>query len=200
VTRKREGDTWVIEKVVEFENVKPMNVQCFNAISGEQLWESEKMKKGLTNLFPAGNNVIVCSGKSLYSLDVNTGKENYEIALGDDNIGLADIILDYNDQVVIVGEKGVSSRAKADGKLKGSSKFRKSNPLSYNGDYIYGDRMALYTVKSDYAVYDLKSMQYKKYDARKGASAYLSDDGSYLYVLESGSMLRKSKLMRMSIN
>jgi outer membrane protein assembly factor BamB len=199
VTRKREGDTWVIEKVVEFENVKPMNVQCFNAISGEQIWESDKMKKGLTNIFPSDNNIIVCSGKALYSMDVNTGKENYEIALGDDNIGLADIILDYNDQVVIVGEKGVSSRAKADGKFKGSSKFRKSNPLSYNGDYIYGDRMALYTVKSDYAVYDLKSMQYKKYDARKGATAYLSDDGSYLYVLESGSMLRKSKLMRMSI-
>ena len=200
VTRKREGDTWVIEKVVEFENVKPMNVQCFNAISGEQLWESDKMKKGLTNIFPSDNNIIVCSGKALYSIDINTGKENYEIALGDDNIGLADIILDYNDQVVIVGEKGVSSRAKADGKLKGSSKFRKSSPLSYNGDYIYGDRMALYTIKSDYAVYDLKSMQYKKYDARKGATAYLSDDGSYLYVLESGSLIRKSKLMRMSIN
>jgi hypothetical protein len=64
ITRRREGDTWVTEKVIEFENVKPMNVQCFNAISGEQLWESDKMKKGLTNLFPSGNNVIVCSGES----------------------------------------------------------------------------------------------------------------------------------------
>jgi outer membrane protein assembly factor BamB len=137
ITRKREGDTWVTERVIEFENVKPMNVQCFNAVTGEQLWESEKMKKGLTNLFPSENNLIVCSGKALYSLDINTGKENYEIELKEDNIGLADIILDYNDQVVIVGEKGVSSRTKTDGKLKGSSKFRKSNPLSYNGDYIY---------------------------------------------------------------
>lgn len=200
ITRKRETDgSYTIERVVEFENVKPMNVQCFNAVTGEQLWESEKMKKGLTNLFLSDKNIIVCSGKALYSMDINTGKENYEIELKEDNIGLADIILDYNDQVVIVGEKGVSSRVKADGKLKGSSKFRKSNPLSYNGDYIYGDRMALYTTKSDYAVYNLKNMAYKKYDARKGATAYLSDDGSYLYVLESGSMIRKSKFMRMSV-
>lgn len=200
VTRKREGDTWVTERVIEFENVKPMNVQCFNAISGEQLWESDKMKKGLTNLFPSGDNVIVCSGKALYSMDINTGKENYEVELKEDNIGLADIILDYNDKVVIVGEKGVSVRNKADAKLTNSSKFKKSNPLSYNGKYIYGDRMALYTVGSDFAVYDLKSVKYKRFDARKGATAYISSDGSYLYVFESGSMIRKSKFTRLSVN
>jgi outer membrane protein assembly factor BamB len=198
ITRRREGDYWVIEKVVEFENVKPMNVQCFNAITGEQLWESEKMKKGLTNLFPSEKNAIICSGKALYSLDVDTGKENYEIMLGDDNIGLADYIIDYNDQVLIIGEKGLSSRKKADGALVGASKYKKSVPLHYNNQYIYGDRLALYTKKSDFAVYNLKTMKYEKYDARKDASAYLSDDGSYLYVLESGSMIRKSKFMRMT--
>lgn len=185
-------------KVIEYENVKPMNVQSFNATTGEQVWESEKMKKGLTNLFTSGNNAIVCSGKSLYSLDVNTGKENYEIELKSDNIGLADLIIDYNDQVLVVGEKGLSSRKKSDGSLNGSSKYKKSVPLHYNGRFIYGDRMALYTVKSDFAVYNLKTMNYEKYDARKGASAYLSDDGSYLFVLESGSMIRKSKFMRMT--
>lgn len=200
VTRKREGDTWVTERVIEFENVKPMNVQCFNAISGEQIWESDKMKKGLTNLFPSGNNVIVCSGKALYSMDINSGKENFEIELKEDNIGLADIILDYNEQVVIVGEKGVSVRNKADAKLTNSSKFKKSNPLSYNGKYIYGDRMALYTTGSDFAVYDLKSVKYKRFDARKGATAYISSDGTYLYVFESGSLIRKSKFTRLSVN
>jgi len=199
ITRRREGDTWVIEKVIEFENVKPMNVQSFNAVTGEQLWESDKMKKGLTNLFPSGNNVIVCSGKALYSMDIDTGKENYEIELKEDNIGLADIILDYNDKVVIIGEKGVSLRDKADAKLTNSSKFKRSNPLSYNGKYIYGDRMALYTKGSDFAVYDLKSVKYKRFDARKGASAYISSDGSYLYVFESGSMIRKSKFTRLSV-
>lgn len=195
VTRTPDG---TVTKTIEYENIKPMNVQCFNAVTGEQLWESDKMKKGLTNLFPSENNVIVCSGKALYSIDINTGKENYEVELKEDNIGLADIILDYNDKVVIIGEKGVSLRNKADAKLTNSSKFKKSNPLSYNGEYIYGDRMALYTKGSDFAVYNLKTVNYKRFDARKGASAYISNDGAYLYVFESGGMIRKSKFTRLS--
>jgi outer membrane protein assembly factor BamB len=198
-TRNPDG-SYTVTRTVEFENVKPVNVQCFNAISGEQLWESEKMKKGITNLFPSGNNVIVCSGKALYSMDVNSGKENYEIELKADNIGLADIILDYNDEVVIIGEKGVSVRKQSDGALTGSSKFKKSAPLSYNGKFIYGDRMALYTAGSDFAVYNLKSVKYDRFDARKGASAYLSSDGGYLYVFESGGMIRKSKFTRLSVS
>lgn len=195
ITRTPDG---AVTKAIEYENIKPMNVQCFNAVTGEQLWESDKMKKGLTNLFPSENNLIVCSGKALYSMDINTGKENYEVELKEDNIGLADIILDYNDKVVIIGEKGVSLRNKADAKLTNSSKFKKSNPLSYNGDYIYGDRMALYTKGSDFAVYNLKTVNYKRFDARKGASAYISSDGAYLYVFESGGMIRKSKFTRLS--
>jgi outer membrane protein assembly factor BamB len=186
-------------EVVEFENVKPYNVQCFNAITGEQLWESEKMKKGLTNIFPSGNNIMVCSGKALYSMDLNTGKENYEKPLKEDNIGEADLIIDYHDQVIIIGEKGVSSRKKDDGSLTASSKFKRSTPLSHNNQIIYGDRsLALYTKNSDYAVYDLTTMKYKRFDARKGAEAFLADDGMALYVFESGSMIRKSKMTKLS--
>ena len=184
---------------VEMENVKPYNVQCFNAITGEQLWESEKMKRGLTNSFLSGNNVIICSGKALYSIDINTGKENYEKALKEDNIGDADLIVDYNDEVIILGEKGVSSRKKSDGSYTASSKFKRSTPISHNGQVVYGGKtLALYTTGSDYAVYDLKTVKYKRFDARKGADAYLSDDGLSLYVFESGGMLRKSKFTKLS--
>jgi outer membrane protein assembly factor BamB len=186
-------------RTVEMENVKPLNVQCFNAITGETLWQSEKMKKGLTNLFPSGDNLIVCSGKALYSMDINTGKENYEMPLKDDNIGLADLIIDYNDEVIILGEKGVSARKKSDGSLRASTKFKKSTPLILNGQIIYGGRtLALYTTSSDFAVYDLKTMKYKSFDAKKGASAYLADDGASLYVFESGGMMSKSRFTKLS--
>jgi hypothetical protein len=58
--------------------------------------------------------------------------------------------------------------------------------------------MALATTSSDYAVYDLIKMQYKVFDARKGASAYLANDGSSLYVFESGGMMSKSKFTKLS--
>lgn len=199
VVRKREGDNWVTENHVEGENVKPLNVQCFNAITGEQLWESDKMKRGMTNLFLDNNNVIVCSGKALYSMDIATGKENYELPLKEDNVGIASMILKYKDQVIVVGEKGVSSRKMTDGSLTGSSKFKFSQPMSMNGKYIYGDgTMALVTPGSDFGVYNLNAMTYKRFDARKGASAYLSKDGLALYVLESGGMMRKSKITKLS--
>jgi outer membrane protein assembly factor BamB len=199
VVRRREGDNWVTENHVEGENVKPLNVQCFNAITGEQLWESDKMKRGMTNLFLDNNNVIVCSGKALYSMDIATGKENYELPLKEDNVGIASMILKYKDQVVVVGEKGVSSRKMADGSLTGSSKFKASQPMSMNGKYIYGDgTMALVTSGSDFGVYNLNAMTYRRFDARKGASAYLSKDGLALYVLESGGMMRKSKITKLS--
>jgi outer membrane protein assembly factor BamB len=198
--KKREPDgSTTIERTVEMENVKPLNIQCFNAETGVQIWESEKMKKGLTNLFLSGENIIVCSGKALYSMDIKSGKENYEIALKEDNIGLADLIIDFKDQVVILGEKGVSTRSKADGKLIGASKFKKSSPVTYNGQIIYGDHtLALATIKSDFAVYNVENCKYKSFDARKGATAYLSDDGQSLYVFESGGMLRKSKLTKLT--
>jgi len=184
---------------IEMENVKPMNVQCFNAITGEQLWESEKMKKGLTNLFLTQGNVIVCSGKAFYSMDLTTGKENYEMPLKEDNIGEADLIIPYKDQAVIIGEKGVSTRKISDGSLTASSKFRRSTPITYNNQYIYGEStLALATPKSDYAVYDVSTCKYKSFDAHKGASAYLSDDGLSLYVFESGSLTRKSKFTKLS--
>jgi outer membrane protein assembly factor BamB len=199
-TRKRDPQGNVtIEQTVEMENVKPYNVQCFNAITGEQLWESEKMKKGLTNMFLFGNNIMICSGKALYSMDVATGKENYEKPLKEDNIGEADLILNFKDQVVILGEKGVSTRKKSDGSLTASSKFKRSTPIKHNGQYIYGEStLALATPKSDYAVYDLNTVKYKSFDARKGATAYLTDDGSGLYVFESGGMIRKSKITKLS--
>jgi len=185
--------------VIEGENVKPVNVQCFNAITGEQLWESEKMKKGMTNLFLSGNNVIVCSGKALYSMDIATGKENYEMILKEDNVGLASMILPYKDQVIVIGEKGISSRKVSDGSLSGASKFKASTPVTVNGQYIYGDAtMALVTTGSDFGVYDIKKMEYKRFDARKGATPYLSDDGLSLFVFESGGMMRKSRLTKLS--
>ncbi len=198
VTRKRESDGSVTTtSVIETQNVKPFNVQCFDANAGTQVWESEKMKKGITNAFLSGDNVIICSGKALYSMEINTGKENYEIPLKSDKVGLADRIIGYNDNVAIIGEKGVSMRKMSSGELVGSQKYKRATPLSYNGKVIYQNALALVTPKSDVGVFDLDKVSLKKYDARKGAMSYLSTNGDYLFVLESGGMLRKSKFTKL---
>ena len=184
--------------VVTSRQVKPMNLQCFDATSGKQVWESEKLKKGITNLIVDNNNLIVCSGKALYSMEINTGKENYEVKLGDDNIGLADMILPYNGKIIVIGEKGLSSHEIKNGNLLAASKYKRAAPLSRNGQMVYNNNLALMTEKSDVAVYNLDDCSYKMYDARKGATSYLSSDGTSLFVLESGGTFSKSKFSKLS--
>ncbi len=75
----RTADQVITERVIEFENVNPCGIQALNASDGKLVWESERFRKGITNMISFNGNTIVCSGKALYSLDIATGKEKYEV-------------------------------------------------------------------------------------------------------------------------
>lgn len=171
--------TIIIRKLVYIRNVKPNGVQAFNATDGSKLWESERFKKGVTNGFPSENNFIVCSGKALYSLDIKTGKENYEIPLGPDEINDAQKIIDYKDHIIVVGEKGVANHNKSDGKLVSSGRWK-------SGDFagLYGKTLLFQRDNDDIAAYDVETCKYKMYNARKESVSFLSDDGMYVYIWE----------------
>lgn len=163
---------------IEYENVKPYGVKAFSTTDGSIKWESERFKKGITNLFPAEGNLYVCSGKALYGMDA-TGKDLYEVPLGDDNIGNASLIMPYKDKVAIVGEKGISTHSLADGKLVNSGKYKSS---SLHGQV--GNIALMQTDKEDIAAFDLESCKYLAYNARKDAMNTLTNDGQYVYVYE----------------
>lgn len=185
-TRQPDGSYIIVEKwLVYYRNVKPNGLQAFDATNGSLMWDSERFKKGITNAFISGNNVIVCSGKELYSMDIKSGKENYGVILAEDGIGLAQKIIDYKDQVVVVGEKGVSSHAKSDGKLTGSSKWKSAE---YSG--MYENTLMMTTEKDDVAAYDLETMKYKQYNARKDAVSKLSEDGRFVYVWDKKNVVK----------
>ncbi len=181
-----QGGEEIIERwLVYTRNVRPFGVQAYSATNGQQLWESDRFKKGITNAFPSGNNLIVCSGKELYSLDIASGKESYEVILKDDDINLAQKILDYKDRVIIVGEKGVSTHLKADGKLVASGRWKSGE---FRG--MYGNTLLFERENADVAAYDVETCKFKYYDARKGSTSRLSDDGKYVYVWEKKSITK----------
>ena len=194
--RKRNADGGFTEEwMVDFDEYGPYNVQAFSAEDGKQLWQSERFKKGITNVVLAGKDLVVCSGKALYRLDVKTGAETYETPLGPDNVGKASYIESFGDgQVAVVGEKGVSTHNAADGKLLKASKYKKSAPLFRGSKAIHSNSLTMKNQNGDFAVYDVENCQYKKYDGRKDARAIMSFDGKRLFVYEDGSMLRSSKV------
>ena len=170
-----------------YPNIKPFGLQAFDATNGKKLWESERFKKGITNAFTSGNSVIVCSGKALYSLDLVTGKDNYEIDLKADDINLAMKIIDYKDKVLVVGEKGVSSHNKSDGKLAASGRWKSGEFMG-----LYNQSLLFQRENGDVAAYDVETCKFKYYDARKDAVSKLSDDGMYVYVWEKKTITKLS--------
>lgn len=198
----------------DYIEVKPFNVQGFDVASGKALWQSEKMKKGITNLFPDGKDIIVCSGKALYKMDTKTGVEKYEFDITKDGVSQANKILDYKDNIIVVADKGLSIHKKSDGSLVKAAKYKRAVPVEVKGGdlgknginkmsgwkgntgsgftTIAGNSVALQTKGGDIAVYNLDNCTFKQIDARKNATLLMTDDGEYVYVFEGGGMISKS--------
>jgi len=177
---QRSGDQVVTISVIEFENVNPCGIQALNASDGKLGWESERFRKGITNMISFGGNTIVCSGKALYSLDVATGKEKYEVPVAKGGVGLATQIQPFKDNViVVVGEKGVSTFDVNSGDLLHSGKYRTSSLEDRVGNILI-----MKTDKADIGTFDLNTCVYKDFKARTGAITTLSRDGNFVYVYE----------------
>ncbi|MFY9153810.1 MAG: PQQ-binding-like beta-propeller repeat protein [Prolixibacteraceae bacterium] len=186
----RVGEQWVKEIVVEFENVNPCGIQALNTSDGKLVWESERFRKGITNMITFNGNTIVCSGKALYSLDLATGKEKYEVPVAKGGVGLATQIQPFkNDVIVVVGEKGVSTFDVNSGDLLHSGKYR----TSFLEDRV-GNILVMKTDKADIGTFDLNTCVYKDFKARTGASTTLSRDGNYVYVYEKKVVTKLSTL------
>ena len=182
-------------RTIKYQNVKPYEVQAFSTNDGTKSWDSERFSKGITNIFPSGKNIVVSSGKALYSLDYKTGKEAYEIALGDDDIGLAEKIVNpaelgdnvSKDNVIVLGEKGVSSHNIATGAKVWAVKTKKGE---FSG--IFGENIFFDTEKGDYFSIDANSGKAKFFDSRKNSKSIVSLDGKSIYVFEGKKILKVS--------
>lgn len=167
--------------IIKYDNAKPNGVQAFNTSDGSLRWDSEKFKKGITNSVSVGGNHIICSGKALYSIDIKTGADNYEVPVSKGGVGLAQMIQAYGDNtIIVIGEKGLSSFNANDGSFVKNSVYKSSAPSGQIGDLLL-----MKTDKGDAAVYNLADLSYKQYDAKKGAiTSFEKEDGEYLYVYE----------------
>jgi outer membrane protein assembly factor BamB len=166
--------------------VKPFGIQAFNTSDGSLAWESERFKKGITNAVMVGDQFVVSSGKALYSLDMNTGAEKYEVPVSKGGVGEAQLILQFKENtIVVVGEKGISNFNAKTGDLICKGDY-KSSSLEDRVD----DLLIMKTDKADMAAYDLNTCTYKEYKARTGARTDMSLDGKYVYIYEKNTVTK----------
>jgi len=179
-TTNPDGSVTITEEwKIWYPNVKPNGVQAFSTTDGKPVWESERFRKGITNMIEDGNHVVVCSGKALYKMDVNSGKEIYEVPVAKGGVGNAESIQSHNDMIVVVGEKGVSTFRKDNGELVASGKYKTSMP-----EDRFDNILIMKTDGADIAAFDLNTCKYLEFKARKGAVTTLTTDGTYVYVYE----------------
>jgi outer membrane protein assembly factor BamB len=178
--RYKSGDSWVTEWGITFPEVKPFGVQALNTSDGSLAWESEKFKKGITNAVSFDNYHIVCSGKALYSIDINTGDEKYEVPVSKGGVGQAALVQKFGDDIVVViGEKGVSTFKAENGDLIGSGDYKKSSLEDRIDDIVI-----MKTDKADVAAFVLPDCKFKEFKAKKDAGTSLTKDGNHLFVYE----------------
>ncbi len=176
----KSGDYTIKEWGRRFPDVKPYGVQALNISDGTMAWESEKFKKGITNGITVGDNHIVCSGKALYSLNIATGTQKYEVPVSKGGVGLADFIMPYGDDlIVVVGEKGISTFSASSGDLVNTGSYKKSFIEARKDELV-----VMKTDKADIACFDVNTCKYKEFKAKKGAITTLSEDGEHVYVYE----------------
>ncbi len=176
----KSGDYIVREWGKTFPEVKPFGVQALNTSDGTLAWESERFRKGITNSVSFDNYYIVCSGKALYSMDLATGTEKYEVPVSKGGVGQASLVLKHGeDVVVVVGEKGVSTFNAKDGELIGSGKYKAASLEGRVDDIVI-----LKTAKADLAAFTLPACDYKEFKAKKGAGTSVTNDGEHVFVYE----------------
>jgi hypothetical protein len=101
-------------------------------------------------------------------------------------VGNAVFILDYNDKIVVVGEKGVSTFKVDNGDLVAANKYKRSSVMDYTDNIL-----VLETEKADIAAFDVAdNCKYWAYNAKKNSSTTLTTDGNHVYVYEKNTVTK----------
>jgi hypothetical protein len=165
--------------MIYYKNIKPNGLQAFSIKDGSLVWDSEKFKKGITNAYVDGNEILISSGKELYRINHNDGSEVYSVPVTDGGVGLAVMIMPYKDKMIVVSEKGISAYNPADGKYLFSGKYKESQL-----EDVFDNILIMKTERADIASFDLDSGKFKEFKAKTGATTTLTTDGKFVYVYE----------------
>lgn len=169
--------------------------------SGTTAWRSEKFDKRITDLIiDKDKTVFVGDGDEFYGYDIASGKQLFDVKHNDAKVGKASDVIDFDDKVVVLSEKGLAAYFKKDGsRVYATEKIR-------GVDYFYnvGDNYFLRDQRnSKNIIYGINmtngetkgSVQSK---GKGGSPKYgdgidISEDGEFIFVFK-GRKVEKIKV------
>lgn len=169
--------------------------------NGTTAWRSEKFDKRITDLIIDNNKtVFVGDGDEFYGYDIASGNQLFDVKHNDAKVGKASDVIDFDDRVVVLSEKGLAaynkkdgSRAYASDKIKGVDYFyhigdnyflrdqRNSKNIIYGIDMTNGDTKGSVQSKG------------KGGSPKYGSGIDITSDGEYIFAFK-GKKVEKIKV------
>ena len=111
--------------------------------NGTTAWRSEKFDKRITDfIIDQDKTLFVGDGDEFYGYDIASGNQLFDVKHNDAKVGKATDVIDFNDKVIVISEKGLAAYIKKDGqrayateKLKGIDQW-----YNLNGNFFLRDQ------------------------------------------------------------
>lgn len=117
VTRRTTSGTETEYKIYTDYIAQKNGILSLDDKTGQTVWRSEKFDKRITDMIiHEDKTVFVGDGDQFYSYDIESGKQLFDVKHNDARVGKATDVIDFDDNVVVLSEKGLASYKKADGK------------------------------------------------------------------------------------
>jgi hypothetical protein len=169
--------------------------------TGTTAWRSEKFDKRITDLITENDKtVFVGDGDEFYSFNIANGNQLFDVKHNDAKVGRATDVIDFDDKVVVLSEKGLAAYFKKDGtrayateKIKGVDYFyhvgenyflrdqRDSKNIIYGIDMTNGETKGSVQSKG------------KGGSPKYGDGIDITDDGEYIFAFK-GKKVEKIKV------
>ena len=129
---------WVPYIYWDYKNQKN-SVLCLDDKTGQTSWRSEKFDKRITDLILDQNKtVFVGDGDEFYGYDIASGNQLFDVKHNDAKVGRASDVIDFDDKVVVLSEKGLAAYNKKDGsRAYASDKIRGVDYFYHIGDNYF---------------------------------------------------------------
>ena len=196
----KSGDQLVGKVYSDYKNQKN-SVIALDDSNGNTAWRSEKFDKRITDLIiDQDKTVFVGDGDEFYGYEIATGKQLFDVKHNDAKVGKAFDVIDYDNKVVVVSEKGLAAYFKKDGaRAYASDKIR-----GIDNWYQIGDNFFLRDQRNSKNIYyginmetgDTKGMVESK--GKGGSPEYgngidITADGEYIFAFK-GKKVEKIKV------